>query len=40
MGLLSGIGKQLDARIDLLSLLLSYLAPNPTSPSPHALVNA
>lgn len=39
MGLLSGIGKQLDARIDLLSLLLSYLAPNPTSPSPHALVN-
>lgn len=27
MGLLSGIGKQLDARIDLLSLLLSYLSP-------------
>lgn len=33
MGLLSGIGKQLDARIDLLPLLLGYLSPA-AGPSP------
>ncbi len=37
MGLLSGIGKQLDARINLLSLLISYVTPQgavPTSLEP------